>query len=537
MRSITLIISIFLFVHSFSQGFKVKEFKQNLSDGSAFHAPIDADGNPCGLIKVRTDDAELKFKGTIVGEVENKMNEYWVYMSQGSKSLNITHPHFMPISIAFADYGIEISPKATYILTLTETKYKKEKTGVAIVVKPEKAELHIDDILVDNLGGNGFYQLYLPKGTHICKLSKLGYRTNVQAIQVGKVSQTINVELESVMAELELNCKTTTAELYVDDEFKGNGTWKGNVLPGEHQIEVRQKNYISYNQSVSLAEKECRSLSIQELKRSEGKLSIETTPSGVFISVDGIPVGTSPCKYITTTGHHIIKGESYGCQPALLEIDVDEGDNPSHSTMVLKIVGNSFFERVAPFLRVESLLIDSFNVERQSFCFDHKNAYTKAYLGEERYIKELSIRCLISGKYDKSFYKEAFFWMKKLPNLNNFLVICNNESSLSECIIEAYCEVGNPEKALELLRKQTDSWAFHSEIRIIGDAFFKKKEYDKAKQCFEEAEELGYEGLGDCYAVKGDKQRAVIYYRKYLQEFKYDDGNRIEKKLKDLGYK
>jgi predicted negative regulator of RcsB-dependent stress response len=46
---------------------------------------------------------------------------------------------------------------------------------------------------------------------------------------------------------------------------------------------------------------------------------------------------------------------------------------------------------------------------------------------------------------------------------------------------------------------------------------------------------LGYEGLGDCYAAKGDKQKAAAYYRKYLSHY-YDHDHTVEKKLKDLGY-
>ena len=57
-RYIIIFFSILWSLTSFSQGFKVKEFKQNMNDGSAFHAPMDADGRPCGLIKVRTDNAE-----------------------------------------------------------------------------------------------------------------------------------------------------------------------------------------------------------------------------------------------------------------------------------------------------------------------------------------------------------------------------------------------------------------------------------------------------------------------------------------------
>ena len=132
------------------------------------------------------------------------MNEYWVYLPQRSKMLTIIHPNFIPFSITMEDYAISVSPKATYILSLEETKYKKEKTGVTITVKPEDAALYVDDILIDNGGGNGYYQLFLPKGEHICRFIKPGYNSNVQFVQTGKTSQTISVELESVMAELDV---------------------------------------------------------------------------------------------------------------------------------------------------------------------------------------------------------------------------------------------------------------------------------------------------------------------------------------------
>ena len=95
--------------YSFSQGLKIKEFKQSINDGSAFHAPLDAEGHSCGLIKVRANNSDLHFKGNIIGDVENKVNEYWVFMPQGSKSLTINHPNYMPFSMAFAVSALFLS--------------------------------------------------------------------------------------------------------------------------------------------------------------------------------------------------------------------------------------------------------------------------------------------------------------------------------------------------------------------------------------------------------------------------------------------
>ena len=103
----SLLSVLFISVLSYSQGFKIEEFKQIINDGSAFHAPMDADGHPCGLVKVRTDDDKLQFGGNIIGKVENKMNEYWVFLSPGSNSLVVKHPNFMPFSIDF--FTIELN--------------------------------------------------------------------------------------------------------------------------------------------------------------------------------------------------------------------------------------------------------------------------------------------------------------------------------------------------------------------------------------------------------------------------------------------
>ena len=106
-----------------------------------------------------------------------------------------------------------------------------------------------------------------------------------------------------------------------------------------------------------------------------------------------------------------------------------------------------------------------------------------------------------------------------------------------------YSLAGYPEKALELYPiAKADAASvgssFFTDLNMlyIGDAFLKKKNYDKAIQCYMKAERYGYERLGDCYSAKGDKQQAATYYRKCLNLDYYDGKNRVEKKLADLGY-
>ena len=534
MRLLALFISLLLFSYSFSQGFKVKEFKQNLNDGSAFHAPLDCEGRPGGLIKVRSDNPNLQFKGDIVGNVENKMNEYSIYVSLSSKELTILHPNFLPMTINYDDYGIEISSKATYILLLEETKYNKEKSSVTIVVKPENAEVHIDEFLLENTGNNGYYQLYLPKGDHICKLYKTGFRSYVQIVQAGKTSQNISVELESIMAELEVKCKTAMAEIYVDGTFKGNGTWDGEIFAGEHKVEARLQNHDTYTKNITLTEKEKHQLSIPELKRLTSNLNIESVPSGIFISVDGIPVGISPCSSVTNTGHHIIKGEGYGCEPTILEVDVNNGNNSNHSTISLQIVGNPFFEKDNLFINLDGVLLNRFNMESQTFGFDHQKAYEKAYKRDNKYIVELAMRCLVSSKYDESYCKEALYWMERIANLDNFLVLCKDYWELANGVVKAYCSIDQVDKAFHLCETMGGEFQGVTNYGYLGDLYQRKGNYSKAILCYKKSDWF-FENIADCYKAIGEQRQAIYYYKIALEKtLMSDEIMRIKKKLKEI---
>lgn len=60
---------------------------------------IDLNGVKCGLIKVRCVLDEVSFKGNVIGDVEHREGEYWVYMSNGSKNLSVYHSKLIPLVI------------------------------------------------------------------------------------------------------------------------------------------------------------------------------------------------------------------------------------------------------------------------------------------------------------------------------------------------------------------------------------------------------------------------------------------------------
>jgi len=106
----------------FAQELKVESMSESLKDLSASTSlRLDDEGEECALVKVQMVAQNVIFEGLIVGDVECKGNEYWVYMKKGSKRLLINHPNCMPLEVVFEDYGIgEVEGKITYKLSVAK---------------------------------------------------------------------------------------------------------------------------------------------------------------------------------------------------------------------------------------------------------------------------------------------------------------------------------------------------------------------------------------------------------------------------------
>ena len=149
MRFYHFIVFLFCFQNILGQGMKIEGVKETVSGTDAFHAPMDNNGNPCGLVKVLSTIEDLTFGGPIVGGIENKTNEYHVFLAKGSKEIMIKRSHVLPIVIKFADYGIEeIVSKATYSIVVKEVKMNANKNSVTFSVHPKGANVYVDELLI-----------------------------------------------------------------------------------------------------------------------------------------------------------------------------------------------------------------------------------------------------------------------------------------------------------------------------------------------------------------------------------------------------
>lgn len=121
------LLLLIMFVQSFvsAQTFRAERFVPKVSDVSArTKLRLDDTGKECALVKVLLTQKGAVFPNA-VGEVENKTNEYYVYLSPGAQKLTIIIGQ-NSLDVVFADYEVDcLEAKTTYEMIITSASRKK----------------------------------------------------------------------------------------------------------------------------------------------------------------------------------------------------------------------------------------------------------------------------------------------------------------------------------------------------------------------------------------------------------------------------
>lgn len=314
----------------FAQKLTVESFKPAANDLTAQSQPRkDLNNLNCALVKVGIALDGVKFEGGIMGNVENKTGEYWVYMPQGNRQLKVKHTNYAPVMVTFADHGVEkLESNRTYELIITAS---GNVTGpvdaggnfYALTVLPKDAKVSIDGVLQSS-SSDGEYSAMLPYGSHTYKVEAGGYISKSGSFTISSSDMTpINVSLVSAMATVSVTCPTPAVSLYVDKKSVGTIPWTGSLKEGMHLIEAKKEGYRSQQRTINLAQQQRLDVVFAELAAIQGNLSVNYKPFGADVYIDGKKVGQSPrvINGILVGSHKVeIKKDGYGTDSKTVNI-------------------------------------------------------------------------------------------------------------------------------------------------------------------------------------------------------------------------
>ena len=118
-RFLLVIFFINLSILSFSQELVMVEPVENIPNQiyASRNPRQDNKGKYCGVLLIHSTINNLQFKGSVVGDVKNNYGIYYVYLTPGTKKIQISDGKGNDLNIKFE--GIE--SKATYQATIART--------------------------------------------------------------------------------------------------------------------------------------------------------------------------------------------------------------------------------------------------------------------------------------------------------------------------------------------------------------------------------------------------------------------------------
>lgn len=300
--------------------FEIINFYKDSDDLSAIRFQrTNINGEKCALIKIRTDLSGLKFNANIgvVGDVQKKDGDYWVYVSPGEQRMKFIKEGFISKSYNFPE---PIEGSSVYVLKLTNTDNKSllDENLVKVMFRFNVNKVYIsrnNGAPVHSMGKVAEFKL--PPGNHSFTFTKNGYqdlkkeytieKEDVFEVQLVEGSSETPLDLPGIVT---INSKPPGAEVYLNSQKIGVTPFVDQVIAGDYELALKKDLYAAYTGSFSIEEGETKELPLIKLNRITGEININSNAEGATIFIDGKEAGKSPLQdYELNEGQHTIRLE------------------------------------------------------------------------------------------------------------------------------------------------------------------------------------------------------------------------------------
>lgn len=260
-RLFSFVFAVFLGLSVYAQELTVKSLVEDTKDLAArTSVRYDLSDEPCALIKVYMAVSDATFSGNVVHSEMKAASEYWVYVSHGTKHLQINTAGYLPIDVVFADYGIAaVTKQITYklIVNVPELTNKPKvvtEQYVEFTVEPKNAMVEFDGKVVplDKYGTASIYQHF---GTYSYRVTANLYHAQQGEVVVNDPNNAhrVSVQLQPAFGYIKVPNTGTWkgATVYINNEMKGTTPFTSDKLPsGRYNVRVVRPMYSSEEQSL-----------------------------------------------------------------------------------------------------------------------------------------------------------------------------------------------------------------------------------------------------------------------------------------------
>lgn len=246
--------------------------------------------------------------------------------------------------LEFGDYTIRCQANNyhPYVMKYAINKMGDEPQELTIRMKPAFGWITIKDstgiagarVLIDDeeigivpVGGEGLRTENLKSGQHRIRVERKLYSPFVAQVMVqDSVNTIIFPKLEANFATTKVMCADPKADIYINKEKRGRGSWSGPLETGTYQFEARRPYHSNVTRTFSITKQNIGdyiTLALDSPTPINGQLRISSNPLDAAVEIDGKLVGSTPIfKNQILTGPHKLRFTRAGYMPVEMTVDV-----------------------------------------------------------------------------------------------------------------------------------------------------------------------------------------------------------------------
>ena len=150
-------------------------------------------------------------------------------------------------------------------------------------------------------------------------------------VQDGKTTE-VNINLIPTFTQAEITCQDQDAEIYIDGEKKANGSFKGQLDEGAHQLEVRKQSHRTLKKTINAISGQTLKENIEKLQAINGKLNLDSNPFEAEIYIDAKHYGQTPMQIPNLLiGEHNLQLKKEGFKDFSTKIKIEENKTAQYT--------------------------------------------------------------------------------------------------------------------------------------------------------------------------------------------------------------
>lgn len=342
-RKSLILLLLFLCTQVWSQNYisveKFRLLEKDLTANTYGTMERDQNGEIAAIIKVVTPETGFSFDAGMLGIVKTvqKTGEIWVYVPHGLQRLTISHQNLGFLRDYIIPIPIEAARTYEMILATGSVRTYVEDVltaqWVTFRVTPQNAIVTIDANPYALMSDGTISQL-LPYGTHSYRIDAPGYISENGVVEVTRGDGvTIEVSLKSSKGTVTLECPMKEAEIYLNGNLVGTGSWTGQLDAAMYQVEIKRDGHRSRTTSFILQPQEEKTISLPSPQPIYGAISVTSQPIGATVYIDGVEVGVTPfLKAEVLTGTRKMEFRKQDYRTVTMDVEILESQLNSFNT-------------------------------------------------------------------------------------------------------------------------------------------------------------------------------------------------------------